>query len=129
MANHNKPEDFHRRDEQTLHVKHSFCDRFFDLLESLLSERKTQTVILKRVEQKVNKMAIDLTKANAGLDALNASFTEIVKEFADLKALINDPASQTAVDAFGDKLTALGQAFKDINPDTPGPAPAGLKRH
>lgn len=98
-------------------------------LPILLPALDTLVVTQKRLEQKVDKMAIDLTKANAGLDALNLSFTEIVAEFAALKEQINDPASQAAVDAFGDKLAALGQAFKDINPDAVPPVePTGNRR-
>lgn len=106
------------------------------IAESLLAESKRQSVILKRIERKVNEMAIKfdkleaaVTKIGIGQEALTASFAEIVAEFELLKTELADiPAAQAKLDslsdglsAFGDALATQAQAFKDINPDAPTP--------
>jgi hypothetical protein len=132
------------RIEPVTRVEISFDHNAKHLLESLLGLFKTVPVTLKRIETKVDKMALNFDKLNAGLTALNesnnalvASFNEIVKEFQALKEQINDPANQAQIDAFGDSLvaaaataTAQAQAFRDINPDLPPPPPPdeGAKR-
>jgi hypothetical protein len=121
MPNEPKDRSIPIRDEHPQRLVIGFDRDTRNLLESLLALFHTVPVTLRRLERKVDQMAINLDKANAGLEALNTSFNEIVTEFAALKDQINDPASQAAVDAFGDKLTAMAQSFRDINPDLPPP--------
>lgn len=109
------------RPERPQHLVIDFGHDTRSLLEFLPRIFNLFSVTLRRIERKVDSMALNFDKINAGLESLNVSFNEIVKEFAELKELINDPASQAAVDAFGDKLTAMAQSFRDINPDLPPP--------
>lgn len=56
-------------------------------------------------------MAVDVTKLNAGIAAVEAKLTDLKTQIAALQAQIaagpqTDPADQAAVDAAGDKLTA-----------------------
>lgn len=104
------------REEHPQRHVHGLDNRTFELLESLLRHHRADAATLKRIERKVDAMALKLDKLQAGFDKIQATLDEIVKEFDDIR---NNPADQAAVDAFGDKLAALAQSFSDINPDTP----------
>lgn len=113
-------------------MKRKFIKQFFELLETMLSERKLQTVTINRIEQKVDKIMADLTV----LQAQVTKSTEVVASAvvlingiaAKLESMKNDPAQiQALADELRTDNESLAAAVAANTPAEP-PVPESLRK-
>ena len=109
----------------------------FDMMRRLMTEAQKTNVQLALISERLDTMALDFTKVDAALGALQATAqqnsTDIAAILAKLAGITPaDPADQVKLDAVGAALTAIkaNQDTSDasieavLNPPAPAAAPA-----
>ena len=101
-------------------------------LNQLLHGQASGRQYLEIMQQMEQKMAVDLTAANAEITrntdltaSIKAAFASLAQQVADLKTASTDPATQAAIDALVAQLKANDDANADaIVANTSAAAPA-----